>query len=148
MTRTMKIRFLKLKNWLLAALGGLLGMNFSCSRSAPPVCEYGAPVASYRVKGVVCDENGNPIEGINVNTEYRTTKTDKDGGYDITMRSYPGIESFDVEFSDKNGNQDGSYADTTITVSFKDATFSGGDGRWKVGTATVVQDVTLHPSGK
>lgn len=79
----MKIKFLKLENWLLMSLMGLLGLT-SCHSSkqlAEPVEEpepatkpreeirlmYGTPTMDFRVSGHVKDANGKPIKGIAVN---------------------------------------------------------------------------------
>ena len=58
----MKIRYLKLKNWLIAAMSGLLGLNLGCDKFF--VEEYGCPEATYHLKGTVTNEDGQPIEGI------------------------------------------------------------------------------------
>ena len=59
----MKIKYLKLKHWLLVTLGGLLGIStVGCNTS----CEYGTPEACYHVKGIVTNSKGEPIEGIGV----------------------------------------------------------------------------------
>ena len=52
--------------------------------------EYGTPTADYKYMGTVTDEEGNPIEGINVvfqasgnmlNKEFHRVATDKNGKY-------------------------------------------------------------------
>ena len=85
----MKIKYLKLKNWLLVALGGLLGVNLvGCDKGLIPAAEYGCPMSNYRVKGVVTDQNGNPIEGILV---AQTGRTDADGNYSVDIQgAFPG----------------------------------------------------------
>lgn len=80
----MKVRYLKLKNWLLLSLMGLLGLS-ACSTtkevsntvSAPEpegqptprpevALMYGVPTMEFQVRGAVTDEQGNPIKGMQV----------------------------------------------------------------------------------
>lgn len=79
----MKIRFLKLKNWIALSLVGLLGFNAcqstkntpknddSQSRQLPnPRSEialmYGVPTVNYMLRGHVYDADGNPLQGVQV----------------------------------------------------------------------------------
>ena len=63
----MKIKYLKLKNWLLVTLGGLLGINLvGCEKIFNTACEYGTPEATYHVLGTVTNADGQPIPGIGV----------------------------------------------------------------------------------
>lgn len=77
----MKIKFLKLKNWLLMSIMGLLG--FSGCKSSAPVAKpeeparpapreeirlmYGVPTMNYMIQGQVRDADGRPISNIRVN---------------------------------------------------------------------------------
>lgn len=146
----MKTRYLKLKNWLFTAIGGILGLNISgCNGSSlfgndEPVCEYGTPVATYQVKGRVTDMNNNPIKNITVEMNYASTKTMSDGTYEIMSESFPHTEEFELFFRDDDGDTNGSYVDTTVNVSFKDLPYSGGDGHWNSGIATTTKDVKLR----
>jgi len=80
----MKIRFLKLKNWLLVTLMGVLGF-FGCKSVKEPAIEperekpptprmrndirvmYGVPTMNYMVHGQVHNENGEPLGNISIN---------------------------------------------------------------------------------
>ena len=79
----MKIKILKLKDWLILSLMGLLGLS-SChsnkqiatpepeSKPTPKPREeirvmYGVPTMDYRISGRVKDAKGNPVKGIAVN---------------------------------------------------------------------------------
>ena len=60
----MKIKYLKLKDWLVVSLSGLFGINLGCDKLF--VEEYGCPEATYRIKGTVTNVDGLPIKGIGV----------------------------------------------------------------------------------
>ena len=81
----MKIRILKLKNWLLMTLVGALGLSacHSTKNAATPqpaeepqvdtpkprdpvVVMYGVPTMDFVVKGRVIDEQGKPVKGMQV----------------------------------------------------------------------------------
>lgn len=79
----MKIRMLKLKNWLLLSLLSLLGFSGCRSTKEVPVDEqpdskpkpsmrseiavmYGVPTANYQIKGRVVDAKDAPIQGIQI----------------------------------------------------------------------------------
>ena len=130
----MKIKYLKTKHWLLMSLGGLLGITLGCEQ--PDM--YGCPCTIFRVKGVVVNEDGNPIEGIGVGSqamtqtdpggvvmpgiEYRDT-TDSEGRFDVSYMDFPDRENIKVDFHDIDGEQNGSYALKEVNVSFQGAEF-------------------------
>lgn len=79
----MKIKILKLKDWLILSLMGLLGFS-SChstkeltapepeSKPTPKPREeirlmYGVPTMDFRISGHVKDANGKPVKGVAVN---------------------------------------------------------------------------------
>ena len=151
----MKIKYLKLKNWLYVALGGMLGINLSCDKTPPLACEYGVPEATYTIKGKVTDSNQHPVAGIEVrisnnsfdNNDYsysNETLTDDNGRYEISTYQFPNIDTMYVQFRDIDSTANGHYADTVVTVLFKDAEFSGASGNWNYGSATVTKDVQLR----
>lgn len=137
----MKIKYLKLKNWLLFSLGGLLGINLVSCRMM-----YGTPEATYNVAGKVANEVGQPIEGIEVDAypDYSLrTVTDKDGRYMLTLTYiWPG-DSLSLDFRDIDSTENGYYRDTTVTVPTKDLHLVGGDGEWYDGEGFIVQNITL-----
>jgi putative lipoprotein (rSAM/lipoprotein system) len=80
----MKIKFLKLKNWLLVSLMGALGFSAcNCHKKAAKTevetdsisvqdrgeirLMYGVPTMDFQVRGKITDANGKPISGIKVN---------------------------------------------------------------------------------
>ena len=153
----MKIKYLKLKNWLLVSLGGLLGVSLSGCDDNPIACEYGCPEGFYSVKGTVTDSKGNPVSGIGVGQVYTESggvvlpdmrfqdTTDADGRYAVGFYALPD-DRVEVDFVDLDGPENGLYRDTTITVSAPQSAFHGGDGNWNYGTAEITQDVVLTPA--
>ena len=152
----MKIKYLKLKNWLLVTLGGMLGVNFAgCDEILSPTCEYGTPEATYHVKGTVTNANGQPIPGIGVRIydpwgeEPDTTMssiysdtTDAEGRYSVIFeRSFPG-STLPLKFNDIDGEANGSYLDTVVYISTDNVQTNGGDG-WYEGEGIITQDVVL-----
>ena len=93
----MKVRFLKLKNWLLVTLMGALGMSgCHCHKKlAEPAEEpdtvpavrdrgemrlmYGVPTMNYQIRGQVKDAKGRPVKDIRVNMLERNMETTADG---------------------------------------------------------------------
>ncbi|MBR6844867.1 MAG: radical SAM-associated putative lipoprotein [Bacteroidales bacterium] len=150
----MKIKYLKLKNWLLVSLGGLLGISLTgCDKLPGGECEYGCPEGIYHVKGTVTNEKGEPIAGIGVGRKETVTveeglpafkyldTTGTDGRYDVSVYCFPSAEK-DINFDDIDGEQHGAYRDTVIYV--KSDNFHGGDGHWNQGTAEITQNVTMQ----
>lgn len=148
----MKIRYLKLKNWLLVSLGGLLGVSVGCTTIS---CEYGVPEGTYHVKGTVTNTKGTPIEGIEVATAYETADgyvmpehsglvtTGPDGRYEVNIYGMPDHATH-FGFRDIDGEQNGSYRDTIVEVSAPRSAFHGGDGDWNYGTVEITKDITLN----
>ena len=154
----MKIRYLKLKKWLLVTLGGLLGVSLASCDKDPfgTSCEYGTPEATYHVKGAVVDEQGHPITGIGVlkqtewsdesnsfvTTGYQDT-TDQNGNYNITLRYTFPRQPISLDFNDFDGAQNGHYLDTIVTSSTEDIPLTDGDGRWFEGEGTITINVRM-----
>lgn len=149
----MKIKYLKFKNWILAALAGMLGMQQGCDKILPAE-EYGCPHADYHIKGTVINEDGIPIQGIGVDKwrdwdsqdgewNYRDT-TDANGHFSIGRSGFGSM--MEVSLSDIDGAENGSYQDTVVYVSFEDVPFRGGDGSWYQGLAEKEVTVTMRRS--
>lgn len=96
----MRIRYLKIKNWLFASLLGALGFSAcnaskNAAKSQEDVPEeepivtprpevmamYGVPTIDYRVKGKVVSEAGKPLPGIQVVLVNNTINADADTIY-------------------------------------------------------------------
>ena len=138
----MKIKYLKLKNWLLVSMATLLGLNTACDLSTTE--EYGCPYADFHVKGKVTDPNGVPIPGIQVSMDYDFDTTDAEGQYAVQSGRIPGNETvFDVVFSDVDGAENGLFKNDTVPVTFQQSELTGGDG-WYEGSATQTLNVTLQ----
>ena len=91
----MKVRYLKLKNWLLVTLMGALGMSgCHCHKklaepepdTVPAVRDrgemrlmYGVPTMNYMIRGQVKDAKGKPVQDIRVNMLERNMETDASG---------------------------------------------------------------------
>ena len=141
-----KIKYHKLKHWLLATAAGLLGVNVGCDF---PV-EYGCPTADYEVKGRVATQDDVPINGAEVSLDekyyfYTSDTTDADGRYYIQFSKVPiDGDTLKVYFSDIDGEANGHYADTTVKVVFNPSDLHGGDGHWYEGHAAKEVDVKLR----
>ena len=144
----MKLKYLKLKHWLIALAAAALGMNTSCIMPA----EYGTPEAKYHVKGTVTAPDGNPVPGIEVSRSWGVQapsrlpfdSTDALGNFKTTLRSFP-REPIQLTFSDIDGVENGSYLDTTVNVPTRDIPLSNGDRHWYEGEGNVNVNVTLTP---
>lgn len=97
----MKIRYLKVKNWLFATLLGAIGFT-ACNSSKNTVKQqpqdepeddvvvaprpeviamYGVPTIDYRVSGTVTNEQGEPLKGMQVVLLNNTINADADSIY-------------------------------------------------------------------
>lgn len=136
-TCIMKIRFIKMRQLLITALAGLLGI------SASSCAKYGSPEADFDISGHVTDKEGNPIEGIEVKHIYRSDTTDADGYYHIPKhRDFPDAE-VPIDFRDADGDEHGAYRDTTVIVKVKHSEYRGSND-WYEGTLTKEVNVTLE----
>ncbi len=142
----MKIKYLKFKNWLLATMAGLLGINMSsCELVA---MEYGCPSANFNVKGKVTDPQGNPIPGIQVTGNWDNDITNASGDYSLSATADPPYpeNTIQIVFADVDSSENGSYRDDTASVVFRHSDLTGGDGHWFEGSATKTLNVTLQPA--
>ena len=141
----MKSKYYKLRHWLLATATGLLGVNMGCDF---PV-EYGCPTADYEVKGRVATQDDVPIKGVKVSLDnryyfYASDTTDADGRYYLNFSKVPiDGDTFKVYYTDIDGEANGSYTGTTVSLVFHLSDLQGGDGHWYKGRATKVVDVRL-----
>ncbi|MDR2361839.1 MAG: radical SAM-associated putative lipoprotein [Prevotellaceae bacterium] len=147
----------KLSNAIIAGLLALLGFA-SCVENAPN--EYGTPSAKYRINGrVTAAESNQPVREIKVVMRedshwgldgeplwysLDSAWTDASGNYHVVANTISIDEAaFQLEFSDTDGDANGAYRDTTVTVVFTDPVFTGGDGHWYKGEATQELDIAL-----
>ena len=94
----MKVKYLKLKHWLLITVMGALGMTgCHCHKKlAQPEAEpepeqpavrdrgemrlmYGVPTMNYQIRGQVKDANGKPVKDIRINMLERNMEASADG---------------------------------------------------------------------
>ena len=119
---------------------------------------YGTPTALFSAKGTVTDENGQPIQGLQVVLGRRyydsglvmydrhyfpvdTLSTDANGEYRFSGTSYP-VVNLQVDVNDIDGTAGGGEFNSTTTV-VKGIEYKGGDG-WYRGKADVqVPDIKL-----
>lgn len=139
----MKIKYLKLKNWFLVSLAGLMGVNMSSCG-----LEYGCPEAEYTVKGKVTNPSGEPIPGIKVTGNWDNDITSASGDYILSARVVPLYpeETIQIVFADVDSSENGSYQNDTVPVTFQYSELTGGDGHWYEGSATKTLNVTLQPA--
>ena len=139
----MKIKYLKLKNWFLVSLAGLMGVNMSSCG-----LEYGCPEAEYTVKGKVTNPSGEPIPGIKVTGNWDNDITSASGDYILSARVEPLYpeETIQIVFADVDSSENGSYQNDTVPVTFQYSELTGGDGHWFEGSATKTLNVTLQPA--
>ena len=119
---------------ILAAIVALLGFSsilISCAK-------YGAPMATYKVKGVVVSEtDGVPIEGIRAVLKTQPNET---GGMEsvytnnkgiFNLKSNDGYSMLYVELADVDEGKNGLFNDTTVVADFSHVKFKGdvSDGR-------------------
>lgn len=130
-------------------MSGLLGINLGCDNFFAH--EYGCPEISYRIKGTVVNDAGQPIPGIGVsllhnwydeveNWRYDDT-TDANGHYDIGFNDFN--NPILVDFRDIDADENGNYFDTTVSIRTDNVPLVGGDGRWNEGTGFITKNVTL-----
>lgn len=138
----MKIKYLKLKNWFLVSLAGLMGVNMSSCG-----LEYGCPEAEYTVKGKVTNPSGEPIPGIKVTGNWDNDITSASGDYILSARVEPLYpeETIQIVFADVDSSENGSYQNDTVPVTFQYSELTGGDGHWFEGSATKTLNITLQP---
>ena len=123
----MKNFFVKLTKMLCVAVLGLLGFSACSDDPESASVAYGVRVLKYCYKGIVTDEDGNPIKGINVVMKGRfdskesslTISTDDNGEFKsgILVSSKDNVS--EVEFVDVDGEANGGE--------FKSSTLKNGD---------------------
>jgi len=118
----------KTNNRLLAILMTWLGFSaflVSCAK-------YGAPMATYKAKGVIVSETDNtPIEGIRTVLKNQPDETwNMDAGLTdskgvFNLKSHDGYGKLYVELTDIDSKKNGLYRDTTIVADFSHVKFKG-----------------------
>jgi putative lipoprotein (rSAM/lipoprotein system) len=133
----MKAAFLKTYNKALAYLLTFLGLGSACTFSGcmygtgPEM--YGTPSASFFVHGSVYSDDSTGIPLIRVVMQNDTMYSGPDGKYSISATGFPESREFQIEFSDTDGAENGSWQTLDTTVAFVDPEFKHGDGDWYMG---------------
>ena len=140
----MKTKLLIISNKVLSALISLLGIGtfFSINNCESSV-EYGTPHASYKVNGKVLSQTEQPVPNVRVTMDYDTAYTDIDGKYEVNTNASPGTDTFNIQFEDIDGEQNGLYFDVDTSVAFEDPEFEGGDGNWYKGETSKEINIKL-----
>ena len=137
-------RIMRLYTAVCAAVLGALGFT-ACGWQADmygvPVPDYGVPTATFRVRGVVTDEENNPMEGIRVAVSDRegwdsdTVYTSADGEFETRDMSVGSVESVRAVLTDVDGEENGgTFAPDTVKFEeMKVDTIREGSGRWDEG---------------
>lgn len=131
-------------------LTGLLGfLGFTVSSCDPNTDEYGSPYADYSIKGKVTDTENQPIEGIQVtvtdSSYYEpvtdTLRTDAAGDFLYDRRGLGRVAS--VKAEDVDGEKNGAFQSDSVTVTFSNDDYKGGDNNWYKGKAEKRADMQL-----
>ncbi len=136
-------RIMRLYTAVCAAVLGALGFT-ACGWQADMYGTepaYGVPTATFRVRGVVTDEENNPVEGIRVAVSDRegwdsdTVYTSADGEFETCDMSVGSVESVRAVLTDVDGEKNGgTFAPDTVKFEeMKVDTIRKGSGRWDEG---------------
>lgn len=157
----MKTKDFKLLRWLCSMV--MVAMGFTaCSKDEPEEISvmYGTPYGEYKYEGIVTDEEGNPIQGINVTVqEYNysinnltVVETDKSGKFTTDYIKWGTGGRQALIFSDIDGDANGgdfeemrfNIHSLNNKVKIEDGEGDWDNGKWKV-TADV--ELTLKSEG-
>jgi putative lipoprotein (rSAM/lipoprotein system) len=146
-------KILSISNAVIATLLSLLG----CSVEGPdeygtPVMEYGSPSAEFIISGKVTSPTIGAVKNISVVMRERdesfhadSTGTSNNGNYLVSAITFPKSTTFQLTFSDIDGEANGAFKDTTLTVDFNNPQFTGGDGHWYEGEVRKEVNIQLRP---
>lgn len=130
----------RLVKFIIASLG--VASLSSCDQGE---CMYGTPNADYEIKGEVTDEDGSPLEGINVyaNSSYSAegslfnATTNADGEYKMGGNDFP-VEKLRIQCVDPSGKY--KTAEQWLDVKFN----TKGKTEWYRGKAEIKADFKLQ----
>lgn len=139
----MKIKLLKTYNVLITGLLAILGYSTACDSKD----EYGTPSAKFIVNGKVkSSETDLPIKNIRVTMQGDTTYTDFNGAYQVIDKwGFPTDQTYNIQFSDIDGEANGEFSNLDTIVEFKNPKFTDGDRDWYSGETSKEFDVKLTP---
>ena len=153
----MRIALKKGWKWLLGSILTLLGFS-GCDRFGIFRCEYGQPMAHFKLIGDVKDTKGHPIKGIRVvhapnpndalGWENDTIYSDARGHFEIELLKHDwpdDLQNSTVTFEDVDGSENGSYKTKVLTRADLDVKQSQkGDGSWYSGAFTATANAVLE----
>ncbi|EPT32848.1 putative lipoprotein, rSAM/lipoprotein system [Bacteroidetes bacterium oral taxon 272 str. F0290] len=149
----MKKVFKRYLTFFLSGILSLLGYS-SCSSIGNGEDEYGCPISDFILKGTVTDEQGSPIEGIQVVGKYQneggamhpadTLYTDKNGNYLKKTKPMAPPKAIAVTFTDIDGEAHGGTFknDSTSNENIEIVRTKKGKG-WYSGEFTVTVNKAL-----
>ena len=127
---------------------------------------YGVPSAQFKIIGkIVAEDTKQPVRdlqisviGHNIRTdhagiyyEYQSsdtlrTKTKNDGSFALEHYEFPNAKKYIYLIEDVDGDANGRFHTKKDSILFKDPKYSGGDGAWYDGTATMdFKTITVKP---
>lgn len=144
---------MELSSKLIALFSAALGIIApGCQNDLDKPCMYGTPYADYEIKGLVTNEENEPLENIEVTIGYKETTqgeffplrmeplyTGKDGKFQSDIfNTFPGTY-LTLKFEDKEGI----YQARTASGTFKFVEDKKKDNPWYAGRATAEVNVKL-----
>ena len=141
----MKKSIIKFWDKIIILLLGSSGIVYSCM-------EYGAPEASYAIKGVVTNkETSRPIKHIQITAqtndyEADTLYTNNHGIYELKFSGFPLDKPFHLKFEDIDGKENGGEFETQeIDVKFTESDrVQKGKGAWDKGKFAKTENIVLE----
>jgi putative lipoprotein (rSAM/lipoprotein system) len=156
-------RSIKVLFSILLALFGVTSCQFASPYPGP--CEYGTPTAEFFIKGTVKDKDGKPVKNIRITTDLDSYKgtdvvlpadydslykakayTGSDGSFTYGLRGSPSMmdRTVMVYAKDTDGSENGGeFKPDSVSVTFNKKDFTGNDGHWYYGKATVTANISL-----
>lgn len=139
-------------NWLCTAIISLLGFA-ACDGEKEILYEYGSPTADYKYMGIVTDEEGNPIKGINVvfqgsrnslHKEFHRVVTDENGRYSTDYIHWNTGGIYQATYTDVDGEENGGHFEDRIIETYKMEKEKTGEGNsWYNGKFILSTEVKL-----
>lgn len=137
--------FLKGTNWALAGLLSLLGFG-SCAKDTDDrdlILEYGVPYTTYKISGKVLNQQGHPVQGIQIeglpnqpvgNIEKGLSTSA--GDYTTTLQGASGEKQLRLVVSDTDVQAHGAYQRDTIDITINPNDIQEPGQGWHQGTVT------------
>ncbi len=153
----MSIKILKGYQKLLLLLLAALGMSTGCDPFIPGGCEYGTPMAKFKISGRVTDgKTGDAIKNIGVISSMKfkydtieqqniwdTAYTDEEGRYYTQIELFPTPDTVYLSFYDSDSTETDFYLRKDTAIYFDSENLTGGDDSWYEGETQATCDVKL-----